>query len=109
MDYSGLQVVRSSRQVANIETVAFSQFMNYCEQNGGRRHVSIIEKVKVDTAAQKLEYNIVNDDKSDGGSQVAQTVSKVAQTDYSLMDEKSLKCARRERERCPSYLSRLHK
>ena len=47
--------------------------MNYCEQNnknGGSRHVSIIEKVKVDTAAQKLEYNILNDDdKSDDDDQ----------------------------------------
>eukprot|EP00986_Skeletonema_menzelii_P005911 scaffold2232_cov136-Skeletonema_menzelii.AAC.2 len=97
MDHSGLQIIRRPVQkTPAIESVAFSQFMNYCEQTGRQqrqftRSSNIIEKVKVDTATKKLEYKIQSNDKRGvTSSHAASTTDIIAQTDYSVMDKSDL-------------------
>ena len=94
MDHSGLQIIRKPVQQQTapaIEKIAFSEFMNYCEQNGWQkqfaRSSSIIEKVKVDTTTKQLEYTIRTNDKS---SHVSSSTAVIAQTDYSVMDKSDL-------------------
>ena len=93
MDHSGLQIIRKpvQQQTPAIERVTFSQFMNYCEQNGWQtqftRSSSIIEKVKVDTTTRQLEYKIRTNDKS---SHTTSSTAVIAQTDYSVMDKSDL-------------------
>ena len=95
MDHSGLQIIRKpvhQQQTAPaIEKVTFSQFMNYCEQNGWQKQFTrssgIIEKVKVDTTTKQLEYTIRTSDKS---SHVSSSTAVIAQTDYSVMDKSDL-------------------